>query len=58
MMITVAVLLGAQLGTLLLPVPQSSVFPFLQVSSSQRKDNVEFRHWLWMGDGDRQGPYV
>lgn len=35
---TMAVLLGAQLVTLLSPVPWSSTFPFLQIGSSQWKD--------------------
>lgn len=62
MMITMDVLLGAQLVTLLLPVPWSSTFPFLQISSSQRKDNVDqggvLRTGCGTGDGDKHGPNV
>lgn len=54
-MCTMAVLLGAQLVTLLLPVPRISAFPFLQISSSQQKDDQDQGGVLGTGCGDKQG---
>lgn len=54
---TMALLLGAQLVTLLSPVPWSSTFSFLQIGTSQWKDNVDQGGGTGCGtgDGDKHG---